>query len=310
MATLHEQVHDAISASSLQRVVALTGAGVSAESGIPTFRGPEGYWRVGSQNFHPQQMATRAMYQRVPREVWAWYLYRLAVCTRALPGPSHQALAELDTRLKAGIALISQNVDGLHRRAGSPDARSFYVHGDIAWMRASVGADGQLAERRRRLSTEDLITLHRVPAALVERRLDAMKTLGHSGREAALAIEDDEWDALMLPDGLGVARPHVLWFDESYDDRLFRSDQALAQAADADLMLVIGSSGAASLPYHAIALASRNGATIVFVDPEDTELRTAVPASSEARVFHIRALSREVTPLLAAEIIARRDVEV
>ena len=55
-------------------VVWLTGAGISAESGIPTFRGKEGYWKVGSQNFQPQEMASQAAFQQMPEEVWAWYL--------------------------------------------------------------------------------------------------------------------------------------------------------------------------------------------------------------------------------------------
>src|SRR4051794_35174010 len=58
------------------KVVVLTGAGVSAESGIPTFRGKEGYWSVGSREYHPQELATHEAFERMPWEVWAWYLYR------------------------------------------------------------------------------------------------------------------------------------------------------------------------------------------------------------------------------------------
>ena len=60
-------------------IVVLTGAGISAESGIPTFRGPEGYWQVGSRNYMPEEMATYASFTRMPEEVWAWYLYRRSV---------------------------------------------------------------------------------------------------------------------------------------------------------------------------------------------------------------------------------------
>ncbi|HET8724170.1 MAG TPA: Sir2 family NAD-dependent protein deacetylase, partial [Anaeromyxobacteraceae bacterium] len=62
------------------RVLALTGAGISAESGIPTFRGEEGYWVVGSRNYMPQEMATAGMFEARPEEVWRWYLYRFGVC--------------------------------------------------------------------------------------------------------------------------------------------------------------------------------------------------------------------------------------
>src|SRR3954464_8111708 len=91
-------------------VIALTGAGVSAESGIPTFRGKEGYWTVGSREYPPQELATHAAFEAMPWDVWAWYLYRRAVCRRAEPNPAHVALATLD------CDLITQNVDGLHRR--------------------------------------------------------------------------------------------------------------------------------------------------------------------------------------------------
>src|SRR5438876_11446812 len=102
-------------------VVALTGAGVSAESGIPTFRGKEGYWIIGAREYHPQELATHEAFAAMPWSVWAWYLYRRGVCQRAHPNPAHAALARLATErpgLPDRFALITQKVDGLHRRAG------------------------------------------------------------------------------------------------------------------------------------------------------------------------------------------------
>ena len=72
-----------IAAGRAGKIVVLTGAGVSAESGIPTFRGPEGYWQIGSRNYHPQELATWDAFERMPAEVWAWYLYRRGVCRGA-----------------------------------------------------------------------------------------------------------------------------------------------------------------------------------------------------------------------------------
>src|SRR5688500_16131370 len=92
------------------RVVFLTGAGISAESGIPTFRGPEGYWRVGSRNYHPQEMATWEAFERMPEEVWNWYLYRRAVCLAADPNPAHHAVAALERSLADTFILVTQNV--------------------------------------------------------------------------------------------------------------------------------------------------------------------------------------------------------
>ena len=78
----------------------MTGAGISAESGIPTFRGPEGYWTFGSREYHPQEMATFNMFSRHPEEVWRWYLYRLGVCSNAEPNDGHYALVDMEELLE------------------------------------------------------------------------------------------------------------------------------------------------------------------------------------------------------------------
>src|ERR1017187_4141744 len=95
-------------------VVFLTGAGISAESGIPTFRGPEGFWRVGSRNYQPTEMATAVAFARMPAEVWRWYLFRRGVCRSAAPNAAHRALVRFEKRAGDRFLLIIQNVDGLH----------------------------------------------------------------------------------------------------------------------------------------------------------------------------------------------------
>ena len=119
------------------RVVALTGAGISAESGIPTFRGKEGYWVVGSRNYMPQEMATHAMFTIEPEEVWRWYLHRFGVVRHASPNAGHEALVRLERGLGERFTLVTQNIDGLHRRAGASDERTHCIHGDAAWIRCS-----------------------------------------------------------------------------------------------------------------------------------------------------------------------------
>ncbi len=99
------------------RLTVMTGAGISAESGIPTFRGPEGYWTVGSRSYHPQEMATFAMFRRRPDDVWQWYLHRATVCHQAEPNTGHIAIVALETLFGDRFTLITQNVDGLHLRA-------------------------------------------------------------------------------------------------------------------------------------------------------------------------------------------------
>ena len=114
----------------------LTGAGISAESGIPTFRGPGGLWR----NFSPEMLATPEAFARDPRLVWEWYDWRRGIIRTAQPNPGHRALVELERRKrgeqKGNFALVTQNVDGLHDRAGS--RKIFKLHGDI-WLLRCVG---------------------------------------------------------------------------------------------------------------------------------------------------------------------------
>jgi NAD-dependent deacetylase len=107
-----------------RRVVALTGAGVSAESGVPTFRGPEGLWR----SFRPEDLATPQAFARDPVLVWEWYDWRRQKVGACSPNDGHRALAELGRRSFA-FDLVTQNVDGLHRLAGSSPV--WELHGSL-----------------------------------------------------------------------------------------------------------------------------------------------------------------------------------
>jgi NAD-dependent protein deacetylase/lipoamidase len=114
-----------------RRVAALTGAGLSQESGVPVFRGPGGLWR----NFRPEELATPEAFRRDPKLVWEWYDWRRSVIARAQPNRAHRALAELE-RAKPEFRLITQNVDGLEERAGS--RRVIRLHGNIWRLRCTV----------------------------------------------------------------------------------------------------------------------------------------------------------------------------
>ena len=114
-----------------KRIAVLTGAGISAESKIPTFRDAmTGLWA----SFSPEELATPEAYARNPGMVWDWYAFRRKMCAEALPNPGHLALAELEKRV-AHFALTTQNVDGLHQRAGS--VRVFELHGSIARVKCA-----------------------------------------------------------------------------------------------------------------------------------------------------------------------------
>lgn len=121
-----------------KRVAVLTGAGISAESKIPTFRDAmTGLWA----SFSPEELATPEAFARNPRMVWEWYAFRREMCAKALPNPGHMALAELEQRFDE-FTLTTQNVDGLHQRAGSK--RVLELHGSIA--RVKCADTGRLLE--------------------------------------------------------------------------------------------------------------------------------------------------------------------
>ncbi|PYT12234.1 MAG: NAD-dependent deacylase [Acidobacteria bacterium] len=112
-------------------VAVLTGAGISAESGIPTFRGAAGLWR----QYRPEDLATPEAFARDPKLVWEWYDWRRGLIAKAQPNAAHCALTRLERRV-SDFTLITQNVDGLHDRAGSRNILK--VHGDIWTVRCSA----------------------------------------------------------------------------------------------------------------------------------------------------------------------------
>ena len=127
--------------ASAQSITILTGAGISADSGVPTFRGADGLWR----NFRAEDLATPEAFERDPRLVWEWYNWRRELIATKSPNPAHVALAELERRANHRIWLITQNVDGLHHVAGS--RRLSEIHGNIWMVRCT--ACGLVAEDHR-----------------------------------------------------------------------------------------------------------------------------------------------------------------
>ncbi|MFN2195420.1 MAG: SIR2 family NAD-dependent protein deacylase [Anaerolineales bacterium] len=121
-----------------KNIAALTGAGTSAESGVPTFRDAQtGLWA----RYDPQELATPQAFARDPRLVWEWYEFRRALVRQANPNPGHYALVEL-ARHVPDFRLITQNVDGLHQRAGSPQV--IELHGNI--LRTKCSREGRPIE--------------------------------------------------------------------------------------------------------------------------------------------------------------------
>jgi len=121
-------------------VAILTGAGISAESGVPTFRGAGGLWK----DHKAEDLATPEAFARDPRLVWEWYNWRREIIAKAAPNPGHKALVQIEIR-KPRFTLITQNVDGLHDMAGS--GKILKLHGDI-WRMHCLDCKANFPNRR------------------------------------------------------------------------------------------------------------------------------------------------------------------
>jgi NAD-dependent deacetylase len=188
----------------------------------------------------PQEMATNYMFQRSPEEVWRWYLYRFSVCRKVEPNDGHYALVQLEKALGNRFLLVTQNIDGLHRRAGSSVERTYCIHGDAAWVRC---------------------------ASTCSRELLPLPEFTVRTKDHQFSAEDQQ--KLTCPGCGGWLRPHVLWFDECYDEEYYKFDSSLRAACDATLLLVVGTSGATNLPMQIGTIALQRGVSVVDINPEE-----------------------------------------
>ena len=229
-----------------RHVIALTGAGISAESGIPTFRTPgSGLW----DRYPVRDFATPEGWARNPQLVWGWYTHRRRLARRSQPNAGHLALATLEAYYP-NFTLVTQNVDGLHSAAGSQNVLE--LHGSL--RRFLCSAEG-------------------TPVEWADPQDD--------DPEALAALERGETPPVpTCPQCGALLRPAVVWFGENLpEDALALAEEA---ARHADVCFVVGTSAlvypAADLPR----IAQRHGALIVEVNPEPTELSRRVDVSLRA----------------------------
>ncbi|BBO66087.1 NAD-dependent protein deacylase [Desulfosarcina alkanivorans] len=260
-------------------VTVLTGAGISAESGIPTFRGPEGFWTIGSREYHPQEMATRAMFNVDPESVWVWYLYRMGLCQKARPNAGHLALAEMESLLGNRFTLITQNVDNLHILAGNSLSRTLQIHGNIFQARCASGC------------TDSILPL---PAGL--------KPKAKGGR-----LTENERRRLTCPACGSWVRPHVLWFDETYNERHYRFNSALETAARTRLLITVGTAGATNLPSHIAAIVYKNGGLMIDINVADNPFAGLATGSGQG-TFVRRTSSDALVEMARAVALAQSNL--
>lgn len=222
----------------MTRLVFLTGAGMSAESGVPTFRDAlGGLW----SRFDPEALATPQAFARDPALVWGWYRWRAAQLLRVRPHAGHEAIAALE-RQGHEVDVVTQNVDDLHERAGS--TRVAHLHGRLLHSRC-IGCGGR--------REPDPITV--APAPPDDGAREAPPACGHCG---------------------GLYRPDVVWFGEALPEDAWNA--GIAAIERADRVVVVGTSGlvqpAASLPQ----LARRLGKPVLEINPVPSAITPQVDA--------------------------------
>ena len=216
-----------------QRICLLTGAGISAESGIPTFRDKQtGLW----ENYSAEDLATPDAFARDPKLVWSWYQWRRQLVTSKKPNPAHIALAQWQYHSQYNnqkLTLITQNVDDLHEQAGSTVS---HLHGNLWRNKCSQCETPYQSQSNRAYDSEDSINFD-----------EALITCQHCD---------------------GYIRPDIVWFGESLPvDEWQTAEEA---ATNCEVFISIGTS---SLVYPAAGLAQlakHNGAKIIEVNPYPT----------------------------------------
>ncbi|MGX1110674.1 NAD-dependent deacetylase [Pseudoalteromonas sp. MBR-15] len=214
----------------------ITGAGVSAASGIPTFRGEDGFWTIGSKNYTPMEMATRAMYQNNPREFLAWYYHRFATYRHHGPNEVHHWLSDKN--------LITQNIDGLDGKAGNTDYIA--IHGRLDQMTVFHNQG-------------DEVMAFNAPWDKVNE-----DNLHHS----LLEVFNISNESPIVNQSL---KPYVLLFDEYYTE-LYRISEAQQRMLDANKIVFIGTSFSVNITQMALDIARSQGTPIEVVDPEPTHV--------------------------------------
>lgn len=240
MAEHAQLLADALSALDSDLLFVATGAGVSAGSGIPTFRGsePDAVWTASDV-----ELATFEFFQRDPVTQWLWYLERFERVDSARPNPAHLALVELESwQLARGgrFQIVTQNIDTLHEAAGSDGL--IKIHGTAARFRCSRPG-----------------CLHGAPRGSVSREEVDLGGFRSDPRADTLP---------RCPDCAAPLRAHVLFFDESYQDHEdYRFDRVLELARQAGMFLFVGTSFSVGITDILLRMATEAGVPIFSVDP-------------------------------------------
>ncbi|MGI9582468.1 SIR2 family NAD-dependent protein deacylase [Chryseobacterium sp. RRHN12] len=244
----------------------LTGAGISAESGLPTYRSIDGIWIKGTKYHRPEEFGTLKYFRQETEEVWQYNLFWKKLIAEAQPNEGHLALAEIENLLGDRFKLITQNVDGLHQRAGTQ--KVYEIHGNKQKVRCSKECSEPIdfpENVKQKEYTEDL--------------------------------KPEDIDGLKCKKCGSWLRPHTLWFDESYNEKYYYFDTAYDIADHTDILFVIGTSGSTALPVSIVETVKIRARWIVLVNPESDTYFDHILKGSKT-LYSIRESSTSALPEL------------
>ncbi|KAF0323424.1 sir2 family histone [Colletotrichum asianum] len=283
-----EEFHKVLKSS--KRILALCGAGLSASSGLPTFRGAGGLWR----NHDATSLATMNAFRNDPGLVWLFYAYRRHMALTVKPNPAHYALAALAER-NPDFLCLTQNVDDLSPRAGHNVEQLRRLHGSLFDIKC---AKCDYVERN---NTADPLCPALAPASVDVK--DPNETLPLLDPKKKLPKIEDA-DLPHCPSCKeGLLRPGVVWFGESLDAGMLDGVDAWIEKGKVDLMLVIGTSAQVWPAAGYILKAHKAGARVCTVNPE-AEDKDQMPKVKPGDFVFGRDAA-EVLPLLLEPVIGK-----
>jgi len=216
----------------------LTGAGISSESGLPTYRGIDGIWIKGTQYHKPEEFGTFKYFSKNQEEVWQYNLFWKKLIEEAQPNQGHFTLSEIENLLDKKFQLITQNVDGLHQKAGSKNV--FEIHGNKQTIRCA----------------SECSSIMLMPAELKSKELT--EDLTEKDIELLHCQNCGDW-----------LRPNTLWFDESYNEKLYFLNSTLRAAKKTGILFIIGTSGATTLPQMIAETVLQYGGYLIEINTEE-----------------------------------------
>jgi NAD-dependent deacetylase len=244
-------------------VVIFTGAGMSAESGVPTFRDRmTGLWA----HTDPMEIATPSAFERNPQRVWDWHVHLAESVRAARPNAGHLAIADLERR-GVKVTVVTQNIDNLHQRAGSQDVVE--LHGNLLRLKSFVNEDSVFAMER-----------SLVICPVCDGYADSDQCDPYADRSDLAAIELRNGPVPHCPCCGAWLRPDIVWFGEMLDPDVIEA--AWNAVESCELLIAVGASlevqPAASLPWGAM----NKGACVIEVNPVPTDFAEYCHASFAA----------------------------